>query len=281
MNVGAPHGRVTVETRRLWMLRASPACARWLLYGAAVVGIAATVRNAVSPPRGRVTVIVAPQRSDADGEWFALRFTQAYLSWSPDLTGHERALAPFIEPIADADGGLQPSPHGREQIRSVAIAGEHDGAAGERDYTVAAVTTAGVTRYLEVAVAAGHGGQVTLARYPALVDAPAALRAGALDGAGLPNLDAPALVATLDRALRNYLAASSENLAADLAPGALVAPVAPGLSLRRVQRLAVASADEVLATIVAADATGNTYTLGYRVWVEQSGGRWEITRIEP
>lgn len=279
----APRARVTIESRRLWSLRVSLAATRWLLYAAALAGIAATARNAIAPAAAAPAVSrpAAPVAGDAAAaQWFALRFARAYLGWSGDLGGHEAALVPFLAAGTSPDAGLAPAPHTAEAVGWDAIADARPGAAGATEYTVAVGTASGAVRYLALAVGDGARGP-RLLRYPALVGAPVTGAAASLDGAALPALAEPALAAVLDRALRNYLAASAENLAADLAPGAMVAPVAPGLSLRTVVRLAVAGPRDVLATVVAADATGTTYTLAYEIAVSQLGGRWEITQIEP
>jgi hypothetical protein len=278
---GSSRARVTFESRRLWSLRLSLAATRWLLYMAAVAGIAATVRNAVDPA---VVRTIAPSRpapaaGDAAGEWFALQFARAYLTWSADLAGHEQMLAPFLAVGANPDAGLAPGPGTSEAVTWEAIADARDAGGGAVDYTVAVATATRAVRYLALAVGHGSGGAPTLLRYPALVAPPGEASAGSLAGAALPTLDDPALAAVLERALGNYVAASRENLAADLAPGARVQPVASGLSLRSVVRLAVEGAHRVLATVVAADAVGNGYTLGYEVSVTQVGGRWEITQI--
>jgi hypothetical protein len=279
---GSTRARVTIESRRLWSLRASLVATRWLLYAAAVAGVAATVRNAVDPPAAHVVArpsVPAPAAGDDAGEWFALHFARAYLTWSADLSSHERALAPFLAAGANSDVGLAPAPGTGEAVTWEAIADARDAGSGAVDYTVAVATATRVVRYLALAVGHGSGGAPTLLRYPALVGAPAAGPAGGLDGVGLPTLDDPALAAVLERALGNYIAASQENLAADLAPGARVQPAAPGLSLRSVVRLAVEGAHHVLATVVASDAAGSAYTLGYDVSVTEVGGRWEITQI--
>jgi len=281
VSAGRPGARVTIEPRRLWSLRASLAATRWLLYTAALAGIATTVRNAIAPATARTIRTpspASPASGDAAGQWFALRFARAYLTWSLDPSEQERSLAPFL--TGGADAGISPPPRSVERVGWEAIAGARAQADGATDYTVAVQIAAGAVRYLALAVGRGTGGHPTLLRYPALVGAPATTPAGSLDGSGLPTLDDPPLAAVLLRALRNYTAASGENLAADLAPGARVDTVAPGLSLRGVVRLAVEGPGEVLATVVASDSAGGAYTLGYEVSVTQLGGRWEITRIE-
>ena len=281
MSTSSPRGRVTLEPRRLWTLRLSLGATRWVLYAAALCGIAATARNAIAPPLKRLVVVASAPASDPSAQWFALRFVRAYLGWTGDLSGHERGLAPFLGPAVDPDAGLAPVAGSAEQLRWLAIAGERNGAGGEQDYTVAADTGSGSVRYIEVAVARGTDGSEVLARYPAFVGGPTPGRASGLDGAALPTVADPAAVAVLDRALRNYVGSSEQNLAADLAPGALVDPIAPGLSLRDVQRLAVEPSGTVLATVIAGDAGGDAFTLAYEISVKELAGRWEITRIEP
>ena len=279
MRARAPLPRVTLEPRRLWSLRLSLGATRWVLYAVALAGVLATARNAIAPPVRHLLVVAPLRKSDASAQWFALRFARAYLAWSSDLSAHQAALAAFLSSADDPDGGLTPAPASSEQVNWVAIAGDRDGGGGERDYTVAADTGRGAIRFLAVAVAPGAGGGEVLARYPALVGDPTPQQAAALDGVALPTLTNRTVAAVLDRALRNYVGSSTENLAADLAPGAVVNPAAPGLSLRSVQRLAVERSGVVLATVIASDAGGNAYTLAYEVSVNELGGRWEITRI--
>jgi hypothetical protein len=281
MSTGSPRGRVTLEPRRLWTLRLSLGATRWVLYAVALCGILATARNAIAPPRQRLVVVASARASDPGAQWFALRFVRAYLTWSGDLSGHERGLAPFLGPAVDPDAGLAPVAGSAEQVRWLAIAGECNRAGGEQDYTVAADTGDGSVRYVEVAVAPGADGSEVLAHYPAFVGGPTPERASGLDGAALPTVSGRAVVAVLDRALRNYVGSSEQNLAADLAPGASVDPIAPGLSLRDVQRLVVEPSGAVLATVVAGDAGGDAFTLAYEISVRELAGRWEITRIEP
>jgi hypothetical protein len=271
---------VTLEPRRLWSLRISLGATRWVLYAVALVGVVATARNAIAPPRQRLVVAVASHVSDASAEWFALSFARAYLSWSGDPSTSQRALSPFLGSDDDPHGGVTPAPGGVEQVRWLAIAGERDGPDGEQDYTVAGAVGEREVRYLAVAVAPGPGGREVLVRYPALVGPPTPEPAGELDGPGLPAVVNPAVVVVLNRALRNYVGASEENLAADLAPGALVDPAAPGLALRSVLRLAVEPTGAVLATVLAGDVGGDVFTLAYEVSLRLRGGRWEITRIE-
>ena len=280
MSARSPRAHVTLRPRRLWSLRASLGAARALLYVVALAGVVATARNLIAPAVERVVVVSAARSTDLSAQWLALTFSRAYLTWSPNPLVHQNALTPFLAPADDPDAGLTAAAGGSEQVQWVAIADEHDGPGGESDYTVAAGVGGGVVRYIAVAVARGPGGADVLARYPALVGAPRPAPAGALDGPTLETVGNPELVAVLQRAMRNYVDDSAENLAADLAPAAEVAPVAAGLTLRSVVRLAVERSGVVLATVLATDSDGDLFTLAYEVTLAQVGGRWEITRIQ-
>jgi hypothetical protein len=280
MTTRPSRARVTLEPRRLWSLRVSLGLTRWVLYAVALAGVIATVRTTISPPRTRTVVVQAPRVIDAGARWFALSFTRAYLTWSADPSVHQRALSPFLDPAEDPDGGLTPAGGSSQQVLWVAIADAHDGAAGERDYTVAAGIAGGPVRYVAIAVDRSADGREMLARYPALVAAPAPARAGSLDGSGLESVSNASVVGVLQRALRNYVDSSADNLAADLAPGAAVAPIVAGLSLRAVVRLAVEPSGAVLASVLAGDSRGDLFTLAYEVTLVRLGGRWEIARIQ-
>jgi hypothetical protein len=280
MSVGAPRARVTLRSRRLSFVRASLGLTRWVLYAVALAGVIATVRDAIAPARRLLLVAAAPPTNDANAEWFALSFARAYLTWSADPSTREAALSRFLTADADPDAGFTPASGSSEQVRWVAIARATVGVAGERDYTVAAGTGGDAVRYLVVSVGRRDDGTEVLLHYPALVAGPTAGQAAQLDGSGLLPVTSAAVVAVLDRALRNYVDSSAQNLAADLAPGALVDPVAGGLSMRSVLRLAVETSGGVLASVLARDPTGDLFTLAYELRLRQVLGRWEITRIE-
>ncbi len=123
-------------------------------------------------------------------------------------------------------------------------------------------------------------GRSRLTGYPAFVGAPASGPAR-LTVAGADVTDS-SLATVVQRALRNYLAASPTELAADLTHGAQVAVPSVRLALDSVQRLSWADADRrtVLALVQAQDVRGAQYTLAYELDVADTGGRWEIAAIQ-
>ena len=91
----------------------------------------------------------------------------------------------------------------------------------------------------------------------------------------------PALSTVVERALRNYLAGSPSELAADLAPGARVSLPGIELALQSLQSLQWApGAGAVLALVQAQDQRGASYTLAYELDVLRAQGRWEVSAIQ-
>jgi hypothetical protein len=85
----------------------------------------------------------------------------------------------------------------------------------------------------------------------------------------------------VERALRNYLAASAGELAADLTGGARVSLPDLPLNLQSVQRLDWSSdARSVLAVVQAQESRGVQYLLAYELDVVRVHGRWEVAAIQ-
>ena len=99
--------------------------------------------------------------------------------------------------------------------------------------------------------------------------------------AHLREVAEPALATVVQRALRNYLGASSSELAADLSSGARVSLPSQALTLESMQRLDWAQqGSAVLATVQAQDARGARYTLAYELDVLRAQGRWEVSAVQ-
>lgn len=279
---------MTVTPRALWRLRLRQEAPRYLLTAAATLGLLASARYAIAPPAPRVVRAVAPSnaRGDRVAEGFAVLFARRYLSFqAEDPEAHRQALAPYLGAEMEADAGFQP-PEGVTQrvLWAEVVAGESAG--GQQLYTVAAQTEASGAKadgpgllYLSVGVVHAAGGALALAGYPAFVGAPA--KAAAPNPAQLEEVQDDALVTVVRRALRNYLAGSQSELAADLNPGAQAATPDLSLVLETVQSLGwEANRRSVLALLRVRDPAGGRYTLAYRVYVEAIAGRWEVAGIE-
>ncbi|HEY5198842.1 MAG TPA: conjugal transfer protein [Solirubrobacteraceae bacterium] len=273
--------RVRLETRAFWRVRASASVTRWVLYATAAVGIIATARLAIAPPRppaARPAPVAVP---DTGAEGFATLFARRYMTWSAaSPTAHADGLTAFVNAATDPDLGLGQPARGSQRVVWAGIVQAGIGGPGDHLYTVALDTGAAVLTYLSVDVVRAADGALRLGRYPALVGPPATTPATALDGGGVGAVSDPSLSAVVGRGLRNYLAGSRANLAADLSPGTVVSPPPEALEVDQIEQLRVERDGDVLATLVAHDADGTSFTLTYELDVVRSAGRWLIAAIQ-
>jgi hypothetical protein len=181
----------------------------------------------------------------------------------------------------DADAGFQLPASGSETVQWAEVAQSRDGAQADRIYTVAAQTDRNGLVYLTVDVARGSDRRLRVVGYPALVGPPLVASAAADPDQGLPDVSDGGLTTVVRRALRNYLAGSTNNLNADLTPSARISSPAQGLQMRDLTALKWApGAGSVLATVHAGGTDGAQYTLRYELDVARLGSRWEIAAIQ-
>jgi hypothetical protein len=282
MSQDTTRASVKIATRPLWQIRAARALPRYLLYGLCAAGLAASARFAIAPPRPPVPT--TPQRPSASldlaAQGYATLFARRYLTWSAaDAEASQRLLASFAGPGIDADAGLQLPSTGEQRVESAEVVQARQPAPGEHVYTVAAQTDTAGLLYLTVGVVRKADGTLALTGYPAFVGPPASSSARA--PARTREVTDSALATVVGRALRNYLVASEEELAADLASSARVSLPSMALVLTSVERLSWSSAgSSVLAVIQARDGRGVSYTLDYEIDVAAVAGRWEVTAIQ-
>jgi hypothetical protein len=255
-----------------------------VLYALALVGTLASARFALDPPRAVLpaALLRRPVAEDLAAEGFATLFARAYLTWEAQHPeARERALAPFMGPGMDAGAGLQPPASGEQRVQWTQVVQQRSPLAGEIVYTVAAQTDTAGLLYLTVSVLRKPGGELALASYPAFVGQPASGPAQTDVGGHLREVSDPELSTVVERALRNYLAGSSSELAADLASGASVSLPGIELALQSLQSLQWApGAGAVLALVQAQDQRGASYKLAYELDVLRAQGRWEISAIQ-
>jgi hypothetical protein len=274
---------VTIAARPLWRLRLARDLPRYLLYALCAVGLIASARFAIAPPRPTMHAVPAPVQppsADLAAEGFASLFARRYLTWDasrPQVS--EQLLAPLTGSGIEPDAGLRLPATGEQRVEWAEVVQVRQAKAGEHVYTVAAQTdTAGLV-YLTVGVVRKADGSLGLAGYPAFVGAPAA--GPAQSPARLVEVTDAALTAVVERALRNYLAASPEELAADLTSDARVAVPDVRLTLESLQRLGWSTdRRSVIALVEAQDARGARYTLAYEIDVAEVGGRWEVSAVQ-
>jgi hypothetical protein len=284
-----PRAVLTITTRPLWRIRLARGLPRYVLYALALAGLLMGARFALDPPRAALPAFLLrrPAPEDLAAEGFATLFARAYLTWEAQHPeAREHALAPFVGSAMDADAGLQPpvgsggSPS-NQQVQWTQVVQQRDPVPGEIVYTVAAQTNTVGLLYLTVGVLARPGSGLALAGYPAFVGPPASGPAQTEPDGRLREVSEPALSAVVERALRNYLAGSPSELAADLAPGARVSPPGIELALQSLQSLRWAPGEgAVIALVQAQDQRGAQYTLAYELDVVRAQGRWEVSAIQ-
>lgn len=267
----------------MWRLRLTRELPRRLVQALAVAGLLASARFAIAPPHPALpaALLRRPTPPDPAAEGFAALFARRYLSWDArEPEARRSALAPFLGSRVDPDAGMQPPPGGSQRVQWAEVVQAREAPRGEHVYTVAAQTDSAGLLYLTVSVVRGLGGALALAEYPALVGAPAAAVGGSSDE-DLREVEDPALQTVLRRALRNYLAGSQSELAADLTGAARVSLPGIALSLQAVTQLKWApGAGSVLAVVQARDPRGGQYTLAYELDVVRAEDRWEIAAIQ-
>jgi hypothetical protein len=283
MTIGEPsRATVTIASDALWRIRLVRELPRYLLCAAAIAGLAASARFAISPPKREpaATAVRTTAPPDSAAEAFAVLFARRYLTWNAaEPQASARALEPFLGAGMEADAGIELPAGGEQRVEWAEVVQAREPSSDDHVYTVAAQTDSAGLLYLTVAVARTASGSLALAGYPAFVGAPAS--GPAQPAVHLREVSDSSLATVVQRALRNYLAASSGELAADLASGAQVSLPGLPLTLESVQRLQWApGVDSVLATVAAQDARGVRYTLAYELDVVRAQGRWEVAAVQ-
>ncbi|HLH15449.1 MAG TPA: conjugal transfer protein [Solirubrobacteraceae bacterium] len=270
---------VTVSTRAFWRVRLRRELPRYAILLLALAGLASSARFAIAPPRPIATASPRePAPADRAAEAYAVLFARRYLTWnSAEPQESARALEPFLGSGMEPDAGVQLPTDGAQRVEWAEPVQAREPVAGEHVYTVAAQTDSGLL-YVTVPVARVDGA-LALAGYPAFVGAPAS--EPAFVPAHLREVTEHPLAVVVQRALRNYLASSASELAADLTAGAQVSLPPQQLTLESMQRLQWAPVGaSVIATVQAQDEHGVRYTLAYELDVAREQGRWEISAIQ-
>lgn len=266
----------------MWRIRLGRELGRWLLMSVSVVGLLASARMTIAPPRpierAGVADPVAPE--DRAAEAYAVLFARRYLTWnasSPQVSS--QALEAFEGPQMESDAGLLLPSAGDEQVEWAEVVQARAPVPGEHVYTVAVQSSPGGLQYLTVAVRRDPAGALSLVGYPAFVGPPAMVPAAAPPQT--QPVGEPALEAVVRRALANYLTGSAGELAADLTAGAQVSLPPKPLQPLAVERPVWAPGGGAVQVITqAVDAQGVRCTLEYELDVSREQGRWEISAIQ-
>lgn len=268
----------TTSSLRAQRLRAlAPRVLLWfVLLVLCAAGLRAAIAPAPPPPAQHVS---SGTTIDEGAEAFATAFARAYLTWD---TGHpdarERALQPFLAGTLDEDGGLTPPEHDSQSVAWASVV------ASRRDDDRTLVTVAAQTSgddepvYLDVPIGRDDRGFLYVWGYPALVGPPATAPHPSL--VTEDEVEDEGLATVVERALRNYLAGVRANLAADLAPGAVVSLPPHPLRLESLDELTwVRPQRRVAAAVEVADGDGGTWTLRYELEVRRRD-RWYVHSLQ-
>jgi Conjugative transposon protein TcpC len=273
---------VRVVAYPLWRIRLARGLPRYLLYAVSLAGLLASARFAIVPPKAEAPPAAqAPSPAlDRAAEGYAALFARRYLTWdASEPLASARALEQFTGPGVEAGAGLRLPASGEQHVQWLEVVQQREPAAGEHTYTLAAQTDSAGLLYVTVTVVRGAGGSLGLAGYPAIVGPPTYGPATATGSQ--PEVLDPLLGSVVERALRNYLAGSTSNLAADLTSGARVSAPRQGLALQSLGHLHWTAPGSSLQTVVQAqDARGVQYALQYELDVARVGRRWEISAIQ-
>jgi Conjugative transposon protein TcpC len=271
-------GESGTASRPLWAVRAAARAPRIAVLAAcgllALVGARALLapEPQLSAQRRSVTPVDVTARS------FAEAFARTYLTWNADEPEtRERAIARFVGSDVEPAAGVVVPPRGAQQVSWTAVEG--DRAAGERGriITVAAETSRGPI-HLAVPVSRDDRGLLFVSGVPAIVGPPARTSTGAAP----PEVEVEdrALRAVGSRVVRNYLAGERDDLAADLAPGAIVSLPELRLKVRSTDAVTWVSEPRRLAVALSASTpAGARLALRYELSVVRLSGRWVVRTI--
>ena len=180
-----------------------------------------------------------------------------------------------MEPAA----GLVLPPAGEQHVEWLEVVQAREPSAGRHVYTVAARTDSTGLVYLSVGVGRSADGALTLTRLSGLRGR--ARECSCADRSSRREVTDATLATVATRALRNFLAGSATELAADLAPNARVSVPTVALALQSVQSIDWApDGRSVVVVVQARDGRGAQYTLAYELDVAREQGRWEVSAIQ-
>lgn len=260
------HPAVEEFRRTIRRSRALARAPRHIATAALAVLVCLGLRSLLLAPSAPVADTRPTAAADAPSEDLALRFARAYLSFdATDPAARAEALAPYVQ---GGDAGFL-ADHGSRRVLWEDVASEQPALRGGRVVTVAAgVSDQPAPIFLAVTVRHDPGRPLSIVGHPAIVGAPA-IDAHPAEPARDAVTD-PEVAQVVERVLRNYLAGSARDLRADLTGDAQVTLPTVSLKVERVGPLEWISgpgSGAVLATAVAEDDHGDTWTLTYELGI--------------
>jgi hypothetical protein len=262
----------------------------WLAVGFVLVrGVGAVLDTSATRGPAGVRASAAQVWPDDEARAFAVSFTRAYLSFSPnDPAGYARRLTPFVSDEVAASVVPRFAPGGPTQVvqtASVARVARVD--AGRAFVTVAATVASAAdvsARYVTVPVARDGAGGLVVYDLPSLAAPPGRATVAAVETESLAPGDEGAIGDVLTRFLRAFLAGRAADLEYFVPAGVHIGALAQRYELVGVDSLAQIGAGSprartVLIAVRARDATtGAVYALRYRVRMVRRD-RWYVAAV--
>jgi len=235
----------------------------------------------IEPPTHVIERTAPAAKLDVGAQHLAQDYAAAFLSFDgADPDRRIAALDALTGQRGTDDGGLSASTGSRRALSSTVVQAQPDSAGLGTRFVVAVDSDSSPRLYLAVTVGRDKAGALRIVGSPALVGPP--LTAGAIQTPSGPPVQDNGLRTVATRALGNYLNGRPGDLAADLAPTAIVSPPSVALRLRRVSEVRTVQGVPG-GVLVDADVTGpqgEVMQLTYELGLEQIAGRWVVTGIQ-
>jgi Conjugative transposon protein TcpC len=264
----------TTNLRRAQLSARAP---RALFYAFVTIFCLVGLKSMFAPAEATPVRAPAAPETDWSATAFAQAFAREYLTWKAgeEPTDREKRLAPFLASDLDPSGGVVPGER-TEQLVTWTTA---MGVARDGDHQVVTVQagTSTETVYLAVPVLRDAERRLAIDAYPAFVGPPATSTAAPAEQE--TDVDDAALRGVVERALRNYLSGSRDDLLADLTDDAVVSPPQQRLTLTGVEQVTwVNEPRRVAAEVAATDERGTRLRLRYELEV-RNAGRWFVRSV--
>ena len=262
-------------SRPLWLIRAVARAPRVTATAAGAVLALVGAKALLTPAPSARTTTNTSARGDLGAQSFAEAFARAYLTWDGDAPERrDRALSQFG--LAPDALGVDVPPRGRQTVSWTTVAALAHGRDGSGTATIAADTSNGPV-HLAVNVGRDRRGRLFISSPPAIVGPPS-VTTRPLERPDREVDDAVAEIAR--RVVKNYLAREREDLAADLAPGAVVSLPETPLAAGSVDRITWSAPGRRVAVVVDAERRdGLRLRLRYELAVVRRAGRWLVKTV--
>ena len=270
---------INVERVPFRSIRVDRLAARRAFYFFLAVLAVVAVYRAVDPPKQIIVERPLEGAPDLPAQLFARDFVSAFLSYDADNPeARSEALSAFGGGD-DQTWGYQPPSTGSRTVTETNVEQVYPKGADQDLYVIDAKTTAG-NMHLSITIGRAETGELQVVGLPAIVGGVAHGESVDEPDEGVDDVTAEQLKTVVPRALTNWFAHQSTDLAADLGPDATVALPDQTYELGQMAALEDLHDGSVRATVVVSNKAGEQLTLAYDVNVEKRADRWTVSAIE-